>query len=268
MSIVIIEFYDCGVRISDGKSILANSVTCALIESDKSIHVGEQAESQAHLRPRECSRFFWSRLSENSATKYSISNAEIALHHLKYLWNLASYVDHDAVLITPVTLDKRDLGLLLGICKKLSINVAGIIANATLAMQGPVKNCKAVYLDLLQQQLAFTEIIQSDAGVSLKQPSRTLNYGLQQFIKNNAKSIAKKFISETRFDPLYSANDEQQFFDKLPLWLTMLNDNHSIECKLSSNHKHYIITIENDQLQKENKQLYEELATYLNVLFP
>ena len=143
-------------------------------------------------------------------------------------------MDHEVVLITPLTLEKRDLGLLLGICKKLAINVAGIVANATLAIQSPTKDCKTVYIDLLQQQLAFTEIIQSDTEISLKQPSCTLNYGLQQLIKNNAKSIAKKFIAETRFDPLHLANDEQQFFDKLPLWLKMLNHNNiAIYCSSS-----------------------------------
>ncbi|MEJ2114761.1 MAG: hypothetical protein P8X88_01600, partial [Gammaproteobacteria bacterium] len=267
MSIVIIELYDSGVRISDGVSILADCVSCALIESDKSILVGKQAETQAHLRPRECSRLFWSRLSENSDTKHSISNAEIALHHLRYLWGLTKFEDHEVVLITPVTMDKRELGLLLGICKKLSINVTGIVANATLAIQNPLKNCKAVYLDLLQQQLAFTEIIQNNTGISLNLPSHTLNYGLQCFIKNNAKRIAKKFISDTRFDPLHLAKDEQLFFDKLPLWLTMLNDYDSIECKLNSDDKRYVVTIENEQLQKDNKQLFEDIASYLNILF-
>ena len=267
MSNVIIEFYDSGVRISDGESILADSVSCALIESDKSIHVGEQAEAQAHLRPRECSRLFWSRLSKNSDTKHSISNAEIALHHLKYLWDLIKLEGHEVVLITPVTLGKRELGLLLGICKKLSINVTGIVANAVLTIQNPLKNCKAVYLDLQQQQLALTEVIQNETRISLNLPGHTINYGLQRFINNNAKRIAKKFISDTRFDPLHLANDEQQFFDKLPQWLKLLNDNQSIECKLNSNGKHYAITIENDQLQKDNKQLFEDIASYLNILF-
>ena len=145
------------------------------------------------------------------------------------------------ILITPVHLDKHDLGLLLGICKKLSINVAGIVCNATLAMQQPAKDCKAVFLDLLQQQLAVTEIIQNDTGISLKQPSRILDYGLQNFIQNCAKTIAKKFIAETRFDPLHAADDEQHFFDKLPLWLASLSEKDSIECKLSSGRKtlHY-----------------------------
>ena len=100
MPTVTIEFYDSGVRISDGKNILANSVSCALIESDNTILVGEQAEHQAHLRPRESSINFWGQLSENSDTKHVISNAEIAYRHLEHIWSLANYSNQDVILIT------------------------------------------------------------------------------------------------------------------------------------------------------------------------
>lgn len=267
MPIVIIEFYDSGVRISDDENILANSASCALIEADSSILIGEQAEHQAHLRPRESSTLFWSDLSAQSDTKHSISNAEIAYRHLEYLWNKADCSTQDTILVTPATLDKHDLGLLLGICKKLSINVAGIVCNATLAMRQPANNCKAVFLDLLQQKLAVTEIIQNTSGLSLKQPSHILNYGLQNFIQSFAKTIAKKYISETRFDPLHTAKDEQQFFDKLPLWLSSLNEKDSIECKLTSDDKSFTIHVDNEFLQSANEVLFKEVSAHLNVLF-
>lgn len=267
MPIVIIEIYDSGVRISDGINILADSVSCALIEADKTILVGEQAAQQAHLRPRESSTLFWSQLSKNSDTKHVISNAEIAFRHLEHIWNSANCSDQDAILVTPVSLEKHDLGLLLGICKKLSINVTGIVCNATLAMQQPEDSCKAVFLDLLQQQLAITEIIQKETGISLNQPSHILDYGLQNYIASCANYIAKKFISETRFDPLHCASDEQQFYDKLPLWLTSLDENDSIECKLNTGDKHFAIQIQNEALQIANKKQFEEISAHLNVLF-
>jgi hypothetical protein len=267
MSIVIIEFYDSGVRISDGETILSDSASCALIEPNNTILVGKKAELQTHLRPRESSTHFWGKLSGNSDAKHVISNAEIAYRHLEYIWYSGNFSEQDAILVTPITLDKHDLGLLLGICKKLSINVVGIVCNAALAMQHPANNCKAVYLDLLLQQFAITEIIQNEAGISLKQPSRILNYGLQHFVKNCAKIIAKKFIAETRFDPLHSASDEQQFFDKLPLWLSTLSEKDSIKCKLTADEKNFFIHISNEYLQTANRILFDDIASHLNVLF-
>ncbi len=265
--IIIIDLYGSGVRISDGTNILADSKSYALIESDRSITAGEQAEHLAHLRPRECSTLFWNQLSGNSNTKVVISNAEIAYRHLEYIWNLAKCSNQAVVLITSVTLNKNDLGLLLGICKKLAINVAGIVCNASLAMQHPIDDCKAVFLDLQQQQVVVTELIQDKQEISLKQPSRVINYGFQQFIQNAANSIAKKFVSETRFDPLHNAYDEQQFFDKLPLWLTALNETDSIECKLDAREKHFSIQCHKQTLQIANKKLFKDLAAHFNVLF-
>lgn len=264
--VVAIELYDAGIRIGDGSNILVDSISCALIES-QTILVGEQAEHQAHLRPREISTNYWANLSENSETKHVVSNANIALQHLKHACKEANCSTETIILITPTTLDKQDLGLLLGICKKLSLNVVGLVSNAALVMQQHIPNCKAVFLDLLQQKLAISELIQSDAGISLKQPNRIINYGLQSFIGNCAQSIADKFISETRFDPLHSANDEQLFFDMLPLWLNMLKKNNSIECKLKSADKNYSINIDQNHLQQSNQKLFEEIAAHLSVLF-
>ncbi|MFK7815943.1 MAG: hypothetical protein AB8B92_06365 [Gammaproteobacteria bacterium] len=266
-SIRIIDLYGSGVRISDGENILVDSKSYALIESDKSITIGEQAEHLAHLRPRECSTLFWSQLAENSNTKLVISNAEIAYRHLESVWKLAEGSDQLVILITPVTLSKNELGLLLGICNKLYINVAGIVCNASLALQHHINDCKAVFIDLQQQQLALTELNQNKQGVSLEQPSRILNYGLHKFTQNAANSIAKKFVSETRFDPLHNAADEQQFFDKLPLWLTTLVETDIIECKLSTGEKHFSIQCESDLLRDANRNLFEDLAAHLNVLF-
>ena len=264
---VIIECYDSGVRICDSDKLLANSASYALIESSDSILVGEEAEHQAYLRPREVSTAFWSNLSENSSTKYVVSHAELAFRHLKHLWQLAKCSDQNVILITSANLDKHSLGLLLGICKKLSINVVGMVSNAVLALQQPIENCKVVHLDLLLQNLLITELNQNETGVSLKQPSHVLNVGLQHFNQNCAKTIANKFITETRFDPLHNASDEQQFFDKLQLWLTALKNNQKIECKLTINDNAFSTTIDQQQLQRTNRLLFEEIAAHLNILF-
>jgi hypothetical protein len=264
---IVIDLYGSGVRISDGTSILADSKSYALIESDSSITVGEQAEHLVYLRPRESSTLFWDQLEERSNTKLVISNAEIAYRHLEYVWSLAKCADQPVILITPVTLNKNELGLLLGICKKISINVTGIVCNASLAMQHPINDCQAVFLDLQPQNIAITELIQTEQEVSLKQPSRVLNYGLQNFIQNSADTIAKQFVSETRFDPLHTAKDEQQFFDMLPIWLKSLNETGTTECNFSSKEKTFSIQCDKYQVQLANTKLFEDIAAHLNVLF-
>ena len=265
--IVIIECYDSGVRVCDDKNILAESASCALIESNSKIVVGEAAQQQAHLRPREVSTSYWSDLSAHSTTKHVISNAELALHHLKHVWQLANCADQNVIIITPASFDKHHLGLLLGICKKLSIEIVGIVCNATLAVSAPAENCKTIYLDLLQHRLLITELIQNEKGIELKPPSRIFNHGIQNFVDNCAKTVVGKFVTETRFDPLHIAKHEQQFFDKLPLWLNALIHSDNVTCELSIDDKRFTVNVNKHALQQANHSQFEEIASYLNVLF-
>ncbi len=264
---IIIECYDSGVRICDHEKILADNASFALIETSRHVTVGPAAQQQAHLRPREVSTTFWSDLSASSTTKHVISNAELAFYHLQFVLQQANCSDQDAIVITPATFDKHHLGLLLGICEKLPIKVVGIVCNATLAVQGSIDNCKAVYLDLLQRNLVITELINNHSGVKLKTPSRVFDYGLQNFVQNCATYIADKFVVETRFDPLHTAKHEQHYFDKLPLWLNVLKHNDYTECALSTEDESFSINITQGQLQQANHQQLNKIAAYLNVLF-
>lgn len=260
MATVVIDFYDSGILISDGNCILVNSLSYALIAANNSIIVGDLAEQQAYLRPREISTQFWGHLSANSKTQHVVSNAELAFKHLQFVWEQVCGQDYTVILATPNTLSKQDLGLLLGICKKLSIPVQGIVSKAVLALQGPVANSIIVYLDVLQQQISITEIIQKQESVSSSLINTTSSHGLQSLTRHLATTIAEQFIAETRFDPMHIAEDEQQFFDKLPLWLNILTSNESVKCILSSNKIDYSITLHKELVLNLNYAAFSEIA--------
>ena len=267
MSTIVIDLYDIGVLVSDGSQVLIDSASCALIESYESVIIGEPARQQARLRPREISTQFWGQLSSNSNTKLVVSNAELAFMHLQSIWNELPDSDYEVIVAIPNTFSKQDLGLLLGICEKLSIPVIGIVCNAVLAAISPIPDCKTVYLDLLQHRIAITEIDYSVTNISVNQPNKVLSYGLHSLINYLAKDIAQKFISETRFDPMHLAADEQQFFDKLPLWLNTLENSESVECSLTSNSNTYCVQIEKEFLLHTNQKAFADVANYLNMQF-
>jgi len=260
---VVIDFYDSGVLISDGNYILANSLSYALIEANNSIVVGDLAEQQAHLRPREISTQFWGNLSANSKTKHVVSNAELAFKHLQFVWGQVCDQNYTVVLATPNTLSKQDLGLLLGICKKLSVPVRGIVSKAVLALKGPVADSMIVYLDVLQQQIVITEIIQKQESISSSLVNTTSSHGLQSLTRHLASTIAEQFITETRFDPIHMAEDEQQFFEKLTLWLKILASNESVKCVLSSNKIDYSITLHKELVLNSNYAAFCEISACL-----
>ncbi len=263
MSCPVIYFYDCGVLAGIDNTIVVNSPSYALIEPKGNITVGEEAKQQAYLRPREISTHFWNQLSEQSMTKISISHAELALHHLKHIWQQAEFASNEAILITPSSMRKQDLGLLLGVCKKLDISVTGLVSGAVLASHLMSSEIQAAYIDLQQQQVCITEFQYKDTTVSVQSPFTILPYGFDHIKENCAHTIAQKFIKDTRYDPLHNANDEQQFYDKLSLWLEHLKHKQTIECSLSSNNKTFTIELDQQDLSSTNKNIFDEIAVRL-----
>ena len=266
MPTVAIEFYDSGVRICDGEKILAESESYALIDANH-ILVGELAKQQAYLRPREISTQFWTKLSGKSTTKHVLNHVDIALKHLEEVWGRAQHLKTNVILITSTIFDKTDLGLLLGICKKLDINVLGIVCNAAVSLQNKIENSAVVFLDLQQTKIIITELSQNEVGLSANQKSHVLDYGMNNFTHNFAKVIAKQFVEETRFDPLHSATNEQQFFDKLFLWMETLKQKDTVECSLLADDKRFTIELHRNYLNSANLHLFNEIAHYLTILF-
>lgn len=267
METVVIDLYDSGILICNKDRILVKSASYALIESDNSITVGGPAEQQAYLRPREISTHFWGQLSGNSDTKYVVSNAQLAFEHLQFAWKQVAKPNLEVIIAVPNTLNKQDLGLLLGVCEKLFIPVIGLVSKAVLALQGPAPNCKVVYLDVLQQETVITEVLQQETTVSALQVNTILAYGLQSSANSLAKFISTKFINETRFDPTYTAEDEQKFFNKLPIWLKKLEESDSIECKLGPNTSSYCIQLQKKHLLDISRTAFGEITEYLRSTF-
>lgn len=267
-STVVIDIYDSGILISNGEKVLIDSPSCAIIDTDYSIIIGDSALQQVHLRPYESSTTYWTNLSTNSDTKNIVSNAEIAYKHLALAWEQADLQNTNAILIVPNTFNKQDLGLLLGICKKISIPIFALMSNTVLALRNSVQNCKTIYLDILQQKIVLNEIDHDDKTVSARQVTKTLPYGLEKLAANLAKTVAKKFVHETRFDPMHSAEDEQRFYNALPQWLTLLNHTDTVECNLESNTSHYKITITKNDIAPVNQLAFNEIALSLSALLP
>ena len=265
MSTVVIDIYGCGIRIGDKEQIIVDSDSCALIESSNNIIVGSDAVQQAHLQPRDINLNYWDKLSVDSGTRHAISNAEIAYTHLKQVWEQANISDRDVVISVANTFTKQDLGLLLGITEKLAIPVRGIMCNAILAQSGPLHNCKVVFLDLRQSSLIVSEIVQNKKEISVGPPIKIFRFGLQSLLIAVAEFISKQFISETRYDPMHLAQDEQQLFNKLPEWLSEIQSSEIIECELGTDAKKHRIQLSRKSLQEVNESLYARMSSYLSM---
>ena len=66
---------------------------------------------------------------------------------------------------------------------------------------------------------------------------------------------------------MHLAVDEQQYFDKLPLWLNALESSNTVECSLFSDTNTYRVQLNKEYLLHANQKVFSEIANYLNVLF-
>ena len=268
MSTVVIDLYESGILISDGKRILANSPACALVDTPTDILVGNAAEKQMHLRPQDINTGFWADLGGQSTTRHAVSHAELALHHLQFAWSLLDRQDHDALLAVSGTLRKRELGLALGICEKLDISVLGIVNKAVLAIPGPVPEARLVWLAVLQERTILSLVAQDRKQVSASRPGRVIPYGLQSLMQVQAKWIAAAFVRETRFDPLQKGEDEQLLYERLPHWLATLQSLESVGCELHTEGQSHRIQLHRNEVLGINQAVFEEIAICLSELLP
>lgn len=267
MFTVVIDLYDSGILISDGKRVLAQEASCAYIESDTSIHTCETAQRQACARPQDISTHFWSQLSQRSTTRHPVPHAEIALLHLQAAWARLERPAQRAILAVPGTHGRQDLGLVLGICEKLSIPVCGIVHRAVLAVPGPFPGCTLAWLDVLQQHTVLTELRHDRTGVSVPHPGALLPQGLQGLNHTLTKGIAGAFIANTRYDPLQKAEDEQRFREMLPRWLAVLESEQSVECTLRAAGQEHRIRLHRNEALEFSRGMFEALAERLGSLF-
>ncbi|MDE0249842.1 MAG: hypothetical protein OXK72_02400 [Gammaproteobacteria bacterium] len=267
MSMLVIDLYDSGILISDGDRVLADSTSCALIEPGQPIQTGRRAVQQACFRPQDICTRFWSRLPDRSATRHEVPHAEIALHHLQSVWERLDRPDHAVILAVSGMLDRQDLGLVLGICEKLSIPVRGIVSRAALALPGPAPVRTLAWLDVLQTHAILSELQQDHKGVSARAPVTLIPQGLPALNHILAKRITRLFIAKTRFDPMQKPDDERQFIEKLPRWLATLEQEESVVCRLQGTGQALRIRLDRHEVLDMNRPVFEAIALRLAGLF-
>ncbi|MCY4563331.1 MAG: hypothetical protein OXE40_02490, partial [Gammaproteobacteria bacterium] len=117
----------------------------------------------------------------------------------------------------PGSLTTDQLGVLLGIAQEAGLAIVGFVDSAVLmASAGPVPD-RCWLLDLHLTRACLTEL---HAGEEVERA------GVQEFpgcgvvscLDGWANLLADRFVQDTRFDPLHSADTEQQLFDQLYDW--------------------------------------------------
>ena len=116
MSTLAIDINDANLVIADESGVLDTEPGYALL-ADGEILTGNDAYSQARLRPRDSNNRYWENLSlkQGSAGLEGVDNtAQLAFAQLENFWKRYGGEDKDALLVVPDHDSREQLGLLLG----------------------------------------------------------------------------------------------------------------------------------------------------------
>ena len=223
---------------------------------------GEAALRQARIFPRQTNQQYLSRLTPDPLphpTRDAANFADLVYHQLK---EVAATCTDDVVLAVPGTLDADALGVLLGICQEAGLTVSGFVDSAVAA----VSTCPAPdpvrYLDLYLQHINVTELT-VNSEVRRTRAFEVRECGLSNLLDSLVNLIADRFVRETRFDPLVTADTEQQLYNQVYDWM---NGHHNTDITVDIQHadQRRRVEVQRTALEQKAAQRYTRLLESLD----
>jgi len=215
----VLEINDCGLRVFAGTDEVLESPGVAVIENQL-IHVGTAALMRARSHPTRVNNQFWRRLSleslksENDRCRH---HADLAYCHLQ---EIAEHCDlpEEMMLAVPGNFTREQLALLLGIVNESPVNAVGLVDAATACLGAVAPRGAHLHVELQRQQTLVSRVAVHEQAV-LDVAETVSDAGLQNFQDAWARVFTDAFIMQCRFDPLHSAEAEQQLYDLMPQWI-------------------------------------------------
>ncbi|SHF61473.1 hypothetical protein SAMN04487965_2392 [Microbulbifer donghaiensis] len=216
----VLEINDSGLRVFVGMDEVLESPGVAVIEHQQ-ILVGTAALMRARSHPTRVNNQFWRRLSLESLKSENVRcrhHADLAYCHLHEISEHCDLPD-EVMLAVPGNFTREQLALLLGIIKESPINAVGMVDAATACIGNLAPRGAHLHIELqLHQTLVSRVAVHEQAVLDI---AETVNdAGTLNFLDAWARVFTDAFIMQCRFDPLYSAEAEQQLYDMMPQWVS------------------------------------------------
>jgi hypothetical protein len=193
----------------------------ALFEGD-AVRVGTDAAARSRLLPRAVHDHFWDPLGlEPLPTPFpaGLRAADLAHAHLRALRESMPEAPEEAFLAVPGFWTRPALGLLLNMARQAGFPVTGLVDSAVAAASFFARGDALLHLDLTRHRAVLTHL-RANHAIERLRVTEAEGLGHAAFERTLVEAIARRFVQETRFDPLHSGASEQALGDALPSWLT------------------------------------------------
>jgi hypothetical protein len=213
----VLELNDYELTLYRGDESLYQAPAMAIVR-DSDMLFGEAALHQFRLFPRQANQQYLTRLNADPLSdpvRRAANHADLVYLHLKELTQVLS---DDLVLAVPGNLTADQLGVLLGICQEAGLEVVGFVDAAVAAAASVPCPARLSLLDIHLQHCLLTEL-KVGAEIERGRVEELKDCGVTNLVNGWINLIGDRFVSETRFDPLHTAETEQQLFNQLHQWL-------------------------------------------------
>jgi hypothetical protein len=271
MSLLGLELSDAGIMAavaSDPPGLLQidqgerESPGCAFQEHNRLV-VGREAETRAHLDPRQVTNWFWDQLSgeplkQGGLESAAQNHAEVAYAHLTQIWDKIKAHGDEVIIAVPGFYNSDQLGLILGMAADLSMPVKGFIDLAVAAARETHPESALIHVDIHLHRSVVTFLEQTNL-LTRQDVATAAGKGLIYLQTEWVKGIADEFVRTTRFDPLHQAASEQELYDRLPGIMATLQQSPFVTFELAAAAKTHRVTLSRDLFVEKSELVSSEV---------
>lgn len=270
MSIKVVELNDSAIGLGDATGIIAQSPGFALADG-KLLHLGDEAERQARLKPTSSFNKYWHELSlEPLAHKNQFRHtADIAHAHLLHIAEAAESEaeQHEVIFAVPGSFSQQQLAILLGIAGQTPLKPVGVIDSALAAAVALAEAESIIYVDMHLHQVVLTHMQVKDEHITTSALVPVPGVGSQNFMDLMMQLSTELFIQQSRFNPQHNAESEQQLYNALPAWLRQEEEEQgSLQLELNSGGNTYTAKMPRQALIESLAGHYRKIESQIEAL--
>ena len=262
MSTAIIELNDSAIVCAHGDRQLSAPGYALL--TDEGVVTGDEALRSAWLLPQQSHNQYWHQLSLSPlarTNRHARHHADLAYAQLLALHRQAGEPE-SIIFAVPGNLSNKQLSILLGLAKASPFQATGLVDSAVAAACHTDISGDVVHLDI---QLHATVITRIACGgqIQRQRVSQYPDISLKGFQDTWTHYIADQFIQQYRYDPMHSAQGEQQLRDLLPGWLERLSSQAEIEIEVVADQGNFQLNIQRADFIAANNERWRRLTDAL-----
>jgi hypothetical protein len=257
----ILEINDFELSLHRGEELLYRAPAIAIVR-EGNLLFGEPALRQFRLFPQQTNQQYLAKLSADPLghpISKAANLADLVYLHLKELRALCG---EELVLAVPGTLSGEQLGILLGICHEAGFAIRGFVDSAVAAVSSVRVPAQVAHIDMHLQHVVITEL-QIDVDLQKLRAAEVRDCGAANLMDGWVNLIADRFVHETRFDPMHTADTEQQLYNQVYDWLVGAHYSQEVSIEVSHAENRRRVELTKSQLITKALQRFRLVAEAL-----